>query len=65
MLISLAGFLAVAGISLYRGDAILGVAIRSLVVFAVLWFGQRILQSVLGIAADSRPEGGTSGVDEQ
>ncbi|MDO8586205.1 MAG: hypothetical protein Q7T82_04120 [Armatimonadota bacterium] len=54
--ISFAGFLLVAGISLYRGDAILDTAIRSLVVFAVLWFGQRVLQCVLGMAADSRPE---------
>ena len=63
--ISLAGFLVVAGISLHRGDQVFDAAVRSLVVFAVLWFGQRIIQGVLGMAADSRPEAGPSGIDEQ
>jgi hypothetical protein len=65
ILVSLAGFLVVAGVLLYKGDAVLSAAIKAAAAFAFLMFTQRVMTGVLGLAADSRPAPGPAEGDER
>jgi len=56
ILISLAGFLIVAGTLLMRGECLLMAAIRALLVFAALWVVQGFLSGLIDQSA---------GTDEQ
>lgn len=47
ILISLAGFLVVAGILLVRGECLLTAAIKAVFVFVALWVAQSVLRALL------------------
>jgi len=49
LMISLAGFLIVAGVLLWGGESLLPAALRAAAAFAVLWVAQAVLRALLGL----------------
>ena len=54
-LVSMTGFVVVAAVLLARGDGLFTSAVRAVLVFAVLWIVQGLLQGVLSMVAGSSP----------
>ena len=54
LMVSLVGFLIVAGTLLAKGETLFNAALRAVLVFAGLWIVQGILCSLLGFTVDSR-----------
>lgn len=56
LLAALAGFLIVAAISLYRGEALFALVIRSFTIFVVLYVVMRYLRALLGLVAGTEKD---------
>jgi len=63
LMVSLAGFLIVAGVLLLQGESLLSVVVKAVAAFAVLWVAQALLRALLGLTAstDVRPRSEKSG----
>ena len=54
LMISLGGFLVVAGVLLVRGEPLWSAAVRAVLVFVALWVVQGVLGALLSLAANSQ-----------